>query len=106
MQPHCIGKGPPDGASAHCLGSLPQLTASAPGVGLSTLPAARLSLLISRRAAQAPVGGCGAAVRPGQPILQPILRRASTAQVSEGSNGTVDVTNFHTSWQVSRLVVR
>ena len=88
----------------------PRLTASAPGVGLSTLSAARPSLLISRRAAPGPVGGCGATVRPGQPILQsilqPILRRASTAQVSEGSNGTVDVTNFHTSWQVSRLVLR
>ena len=59
--------------SAHYLGSLPRLTASAPGVGLSTLSAARCSLLISRRAAQGPVGGCGAAVRPGQPILNSLL---------------------------------
>ena len=101
------------GASRWRLGSLPQLTTSAHCLGsrggslhAPCCATARLSLLISRRAAQAPVGGCGAAVRPGQPILQPILRRASTAQVSEGSNGTVDVTNFHTSWQVSRLVVR
>ena len=59
--------------SAHYLGSLPRLTASAPGVGLSTLSAARCSLLISRRAAQGPVGGYGAAVRPGQPILNYLL---------------------------------
>ena len=94
------------GASRWRLGSLPRLTASAHCLGSrgGSLYALCCAMLSPDQPPSRPGPSgrlrCGSAARPADPELSP----ASAAQVSEGSNGTVDVTNFHTSWQVSGLV--
>ena len=98
----------------------PQLTALAPGVdSLHALGCATLATswgwlsthLTAPHARDEPPSRagpsgrlrCGHEARSADPcgvLPPPTSTLLLCSQVSEGSNGTVDVTNFHTSWQV------
>ena len=117
MQPHWIGKGRPGGASAHGLW-LPGWTLHALGCATLSTSWGWLSTHLTvphardeppSRAGPSVRLRCGHEARSADPcgvLPPPTSTLLLCSQVSEGSNGTVDVTNFHTSWQVDLVRLR